>query len=105
MKVLKFIAWWWTSLGTVNQWGIGATSTPVSSLIGALIFGPKFLLAVLGIAVSFLVCILIYAIYRSVEQKWNEYNEHLEEEQQQIVDRLRGNSINTGLWGTEENAE
>jgi len=90
MKILKFIGWWWTSLGTVNQWGIGISSTLVTSLIGAFLFGPKFLLAILSLALMFLFCIMIYAIYRLVEQKWSEYNQYLDSEQQEVVDRLRG---------------
>lgn len=92
MKILKFIAWWWSSLGTVNQWGIGISSTLITSVIGAFLFGPKFLLAVLSVAILFMLCIMIYAIYRLVEQKWDEYNQYINEEQQRVVDKLRGDN-------------
>ena len=48
---------------------------------------------------------LVYAIYKLIRVKWDEYNEHLEKEQQRVVDKLRGSPVNIGVWGTAEDAE
>jgi len=90
MKILNFLRWLWEQ-SSVDAKILTILLFLIGILVpGCMIFGIKALLIFFIAIVAVLSLVLIYAVYRSIKEQWQKYNESLEIERQQIVDKLRG---------------
>lgn len=89
-KVLKFLSWWWNRRSTDERIATVLLSLVTLFLPAGFIFGVKGVLAVLLLILAVVVSLLLFGIYCLVRQQWDKFNRHVEEEEQKVISRLRG---------------
>jgi hypothetical protein len=90
VKVFRFIAWWWGNLESGARALVVTLSLLVSLLLSLFTFGLQGLLFFLLTLVSIAFFTLLFIAVKAIKAQWDIYNHHLEQEQQRVVDRLRG---------------
>lgn len=90
MKFLNFLRWWWKNLNDAYKPIIIVIGSLVTLFGGGLLFGIKFFFYSILTIILILVAFLLYALCKAMYHQWGKYNDHLERERTQIVNRLRG---------------
>lgn len=90
MKAIKFIAWLWGRIDSTVKVAMSVVSMLLVLLISVLNFGAAGFLVFLGVFLSCVVLYLSYLFGMFLKRQWAEYNRHLDNEQQEVVNRLRG---------------
>jgi hypothetical protein len=88
MKVFSFIKWWWMQLETGAKYALPCGLWILSVSLSVVAKMPYLSLALLSLVPLAGLLLLVVIVYNY----WKKYNNHLDKERQDIVDRLAGKS-------------